>query len=135
MARAKNSNKKTLAKRTLVARFFEPGSRGKKNPATKDPDALAQRDEALRRAILAVPPGKVSSYGRIAAAAGYPRYHRLVARMLHSDNWDVLPWHRVLGADGKIKISGRYAKEQRARLKLEGVPVTAGRVDMKKFQS
>jgi len=59
-----------------------------------------QRDEAFRRIILSIPPGRVSTYGRVAAAAGYPRYHRAVARLLRVDPIDSLPWHRVLGAGG-----------------------------------
>jgi methylated-DNA-protein-cysteine methyltransferase-like protein len=31
-----------------------------------------ERDRAFRRVILSIPPGKVSTYGRVAAAAGYP---------------------------------------------------------------
>jgi len=34
--------------------------------------------------ILSIPPGKVSTYGGVAAAAGYPRYHRAVAWVLRS---------------------------------------------------
>jgi methylated-DNA-protein-cysteine methyltransferase related protein len=116
------------------AKYFEGGDFAFGDGAPGGLDEFAERDEALRRAILAVPPGKVSSYGRIAEYAGYPRYHRLVARMLGSDAWDVLPWHRVLGADGKRKTTGRSAKEQRDRLRLEGVEVRANRVNMKKFQ-
>jgi methylated-DNA-protein-cysteine methyltransferase related protein len=51
-------------------------------------DALKQneqRDYAFRRMILSIPPGKVSTYGAVAAAAGYPRYHRAVARLLRAD--------------------------------------------------
>ena len=59
---------------------------------------------AFRRMILSVPPGKVSTYGAIAAAAGYPRYHRAVARLLRTDPVDQLPWHRVVGAGGAIKL-------------------------------
>jgi len=55
---------------------------------------------ALRRMILSIPPGKVSTYGGVAAAAGYPRYHRAVAWVLRSQPPDHLPWHRVLGAGG-----------------------------------
>jgi methylated-DNA-protein-cysteine methyltransferase related protein len=31
-----------------------------------------ERDEAFRRIIFSIPAGKVSTYGRVAAAAGYP---------------------------------------------------------------
>ncbi|MBB6142668.1 methylated-DNA-protein-cysteine methyltransferase-like protein [Silvibacterium bohemicum] len=93
-----------------------------------------QRDLAFRRMILSIPAGKVSTYGGVAAAAGYPRYHRAVARLLRTDPVDQLPWHRVLGAGGEIKLRGAAAREQRARLKLEGVQFSGKRVDMGKFE-
>ncbi len=93
-----------------------------------------QRDLAFRLMILSIPAGKVSTYGRVAAAAGYPRYHRAVARLLRTDPPDQLPWHRVLGAGGEIKLRGAAAREQRARLKLEGVRFKGERVDMERFE-
>ncbi|MBS1803459.1 MAG: MGMT family protein [Acidobacteria bacterium] len=88
------------------------------------------RDIAFRRMILSIPPGKVSTYGRVAAAAGYPRLHRAVARLLRTDPVDQLPWHRVLGAGGEIKLRGGAAAEQRSRLKLEGARFHGKKVDM-----
>jgi methylated-DNA-protein-cysteine methyltransferase-like protein len=84
--------------------------------------------------ILSIPAGKVSTYGGVAAAAGYPRYHRAVARLLRTDAVDQLPWHRVLGAGGEIKLRGAAASEQRARLELEGVQFDGQRVDMERFE-
>jgi methylated-DNA-protein-cysteine methyltransferase-like protein len=89
-----------------------------------------ERDRAFRRVILSIPPGKVSTYGHVAAAAGYPLYHRAVARLLRTDPPDQLPWHRVLGAGGEIKLPGEAAREQRMRLELEGVTFRGSRVDM-----
>src|ERR1700744_2631625 len=91
------------------------------------------RDREFRRTTLSIPPGKVSTYGQVAAAAGYPLYHRAVARLLRTDPPDHLPWHRVLGAGGEIKVRGAGASEQRARLKLEGVQFQNKRVDMDRF--
>ena len=93
-----------------------------------------ERDCAFRRVILSIPPGKVSTYGRVAAAAGYPLYHRAVARLLRTDPPDQLPWHRVLGAGGEIKLPGAAAREQRLRLKMEGVQFRGKRVDMERFE-
>jgi methylated-DNA-protein-cysteine methyltransferase-like protein len=93
-----------------------------------------QRDIAFRHIILSIPPGKVSTYGRVAAAAGYPQYHRAVARLLRIGPVDQLPWHRVLGAGGEIKLRGSGAQEQRARLKLEGVQFNGKLVDMERFE-
>jgi methylated-DNA-protein-cysteine methyltransferase related protein len=92
------------------------------------------RDTAFRRIILSIPAGKVSTYGRVAAAAGYPLYHRAVARLLRTDPPDVLPWHRVLGAGGQIKLRHPAAKEQKARLRMEGVKFRGKRVDMEHFE-
>jgi methylated-DNA-protein-cysteine methyltransferase-like protein len=92
------------------------------------------RDDAFRRIILSIPAGKVSTYGRVATAAGYPLYHRAVARLLRTDPSDHLPWHRVLGAGGEIKLRNEAAKEQKARLRMEGVKFHAKRIDMERFE-
>jgi methylated-DNA-protein-cysteine methyltransferase-like protein len=96
--------------------------------------ANEDRDAAFRRIILSIPPGKVSTYGKVAAAAGYPLYHRAVARLLRTDMPDSLPWHRVLGAGGLIKLKQDAALEQRRRLRMEGVRFTGERVDMDRFE-
>lgn len=53
--------------------------------------------------IQKIPPGKVSTYGTIAALAGNPSGARQVARILHasSDTYN-LPWHRVVNRQGRI---------------------------------
>ena len=92
------------------------------------------RDHAFRRIILSIPVRRVSTYGRVAAAAGYPLYHRAVARLLRTDPPDHLPWHRVIGAGGEIKLSHEAAKEQRARLKMERGQFLGKRLDMERFE-
>jgi methylated-DNA-protein-cysteine methyltransferase-like protein len=42
-----------------------------------------------------------------------------------------LPWQRVLGAGGAIKLRGDEAFEQRFRLEAEGVTFRGREVDMK----
>lgn len=92
------------------------------------------RDEAFADAICSIPRGKVASYGQVAAAAGYPRYHRAVARFLKTMIPGELPWQRVLGAGGELKLPGRAAAEQRLRLRMEGVKFTGKRVDLNLHQ-
>ena len=77
----------------------------------------------VRDLIRAVPRGKVSSYGRIAALAGDSRQARQVAWILHSSaEEDRLPWHRVIGAAGRISLpSARGGRAQRRLLEAEGV--------------
>jgi methylated-DNA-protein-cysteine methyltransferase related protein len=79
--------------------------------------------------IRALPAGTVSSYGAIAKAAGWPGAARQVVRVLHQVQG--LPWHRILGSGGAIKLRGEHAAEQRFRLRMEGVTFRGMRVDMK----
>jgi methylated-DNA-protein-cysteine methyltransferase-like protein len=84
--------------------------------------------------IRSIPKGQVATYGQVAAAAGYPLYHRAVARLLRTTPVPNLPWQRVLGAGGEIKLRGTAAAEQRLRLKMEGVAFRGPRVDMATHQ-
>jgi len=92
------------------------------------------RDEAFRRMIRSVPKGKVSTYGKIAAAAGYPLYHRAVAKMLQTEPPNSVPWQRIVGAGGEIKRRGDAAAEQKLRLKMEGVKFQGKRVNMAVYE-
>src|ERR1700710_1045392 len=88
------------------------------------------RDSAFRRMIRSIPKGSVATYGQVAAAAGYPLYHRAVARLLHTALPDALPWQRVIGAGGAIKLRFEAGAEQRLRLQMEGVKFRGKRVDL-----
>jgi len=83
-------------------------------------------------AIRKIPRGKVSTYGTVARGAGYPGAARQVVGILRRSVG--LPWHRVLGAGGQIKLTGESALEQRFRLQSEGVIFRGGRVDMKRHE-
>jgi methylated-DNA-protein-cysteine methyltransferase related protein len=93
-----------------------------------------QRDAAFRRIIRSVPKGKVSTYGKVAAAAGYPLYHRSVAKLLRRATLHGLPWQRIVGSGGEIKLKGEAAAEQRLRLSIEGVKFRGKRVDMEVYE-
>ncbi|MBV8897600.1 MAG: MGMT family protein [Acidobacteriaceae bacterium] len=98
--------------------------------STKDCD----RDATFRRVIASIPKGKVATYGQVAAAAGYPLYHRAVARLLRTDVPDRLPWQRVVGAGGEIKLPLEAGAEQRLRLRMEGVTFRGKRVNLEAHQ-
>ena len=87
---------------------------------------------AISNAIRRIPRGRVSTYGAIAKAAGYPRCSRHVARVLKQV--DGLPWQRVLGSGGRISLRGELGLEQRFLLEAEGVRFRGRRVDMKAFE-
>lgn len=83
--------------------------------------------ERVREVIAAVPPGKVSTYGDIAAIAGAPS-PRLVGRILAEDGAD-LPWHRILRADGTP--APHLAHRQLELLRAEGVLADGRRVNLR----
>jgi methylated-DNA-protein-cysteine methyltransferase-like protein len=89
---------------------------------------------AIRRTIRAIPRGKVATYGQVAEAAGYPRFHRQVAQILGKYG-DALPWHRVIGSGGVLKTSAESKFDQRLRLEMEGVHFRGARVDMRQHQN
>ncbi|HEV2396642.1 MAG TPA: MGMT family protein [Candidatus Sulfotelmatobacter sp.] len=93
------------------------------------PDASAKMRISIERVIRAIPRGKVSTYGGVARMAGYPGAARMVARVLRRSYG--LPWQRILGAGGAIKLTGDSAIEQRLRLEAEGVRFRGRKVDMK----
>ena len=83
----------------------------------------------IEKVIRAIPRGKVATYGGVARAAGLPGAARMVAGVLRRGFG--LPWQRVLGAGGQIKLTGDSAIEQRLRLEAEGVRFRGRKVDMK----
>jgi methylated-DNA-protein-cysteine methyltransferase-like protein len=93
-----------------------------------------ERDAAFRRVIHSIPRGKVSTYARVAEAAGYPLYHRAVARLLRKETLTALPWQRIVGSGGEIRLKGEFAEEQRFRLRREGIRFEGERVNMSKYQ-
>lgn len=88
-----------------------------------------ERDAAIRRVVRRIPRGKVATYGQVAAAAGYPLHHRQVVQVLRKAG-DALPWQRVVGAGGAIRLKREMALEQRLRLEAEGVRFRGSRVDL-----
>src|SRR5580700_9421957 len=86
----------------------------------------------IRETVRKIPKGKVSSYGEVAKAAGFPGSARQVVWALRAARG--LPWHRVVGAGGKILLPGESGLEQRLRLETEGVAFHGGRVWMEKHQ-
>jgi methylated-DNA-protein-cysteine methyltransferase-like protein len=113
-------------KRRSLNDISPPLRRGSTKASEEHSAKIRMRIEA---AIRAIPKGKVSTYGGVARAAGFPGAARLVARVLNRGFG--LPWQRVLGAGGEIKLRGDSAVEQRLRLEAEGVRFRGRKVDMK----
>lgn len=84
-------------------------------------------------AVSKIPPGKVSTYSRIAKIVGRPNAYRAVANTMNKgpDISDI-PYHRVVSSDGSFSGNPTWAARRRERIKAEGVPVSGGRVRMTK---
>jgi methylated-DNA-protein-cysteine methyltransferase-like protein len=84
--------------------------------------------------VRQVPRGRVVTYGQVAAILGVPRGARAVGwamRALPEEMASQVPWHRVVGAGGRISPRrGPGPQIQRRRLRAEKVAFRDGRVDM-----
>ena len=88
--------------------------------------------------VAQIPRGTVATYGDVARAAGLPGRARQAGYALkHTPEGLHLPWHRVVGAGGKIVFPpGSSAfREQARRLRAEGIKVTNGRVSRSALHS
>jgi methylated-DNA-protein-cysteine methyltransferase-like protein len=88
--------------------------------------------EAVRR----IPRGRVATYGQVASMAGTPHGARAVGwalRALRPRQGARVPWHRVVGAGGRLspRVGGGEIV-QRRRLLAEGVGFRGGRVDLRR---
>ena len=82
-------------------------------------------------ALLQIPPGKVTTYGHIAARIGYPRALRAVGTAIgHNPIAVLIPCHRVLRKDGEFGNYRYGAARKKALLGWESLtpfPSPAGR--------
>ena len=81
--------------------------------------------------VCAIPRGQASTYGAVARAAGLPGRARQAGYALRVAPKELnLPWHRVVGAGGRIVFakSSYQHREQARRLRAEGILVKNGRV-------
>jgi methylated-DNA-protein-cysteine methyltransferase related protein len=119
------SPKKSFEQLFRPLRSAAPGSR--RRTAPEENPAL----EAIWHVVCAIPRGQASTYGAVARAAGLPGRARQAGLALRVAPKELnLPWHRVVGAGGRIvfaKSSYQY-REQARRLRAEGVLVKNGRV-------
>jgi len=120
-------SKKTFAVLFRPLSSEDARSRSSRRLTGEDNPAL----EAIWNVVASIPRGKVATYGGVARAAGLPGRARQTGYALRNMPEGLnLPWHRVLGAGGRIVFpkSSRHFKEQATRLRAEGVLVKDGRV-------
>jgi methylated-DNA-protein-cysteine methyltransferase-like protein len=92
--------------------------------------------ERVYEAVRAIPRGRVATYGQVAQLVGVPRGARAVGwalRALDPRRARAVPWHRVVGAGGRISPrAGGGPVLQRRRLAAEGVGFRRGCVDIRR---
>jgi methylated-DNA-protein-cysteine methyltransferase related protein len=105
-----------------------PRNRPAPSSGNKPPGLFARVHAVVRK----IPKGKVATYGDVAKAAGSPGAARQVVWALKTGA--ALPWHRVLGAGGYIRLQGEPGFEQKMRLLREGVEINGrGKIDMEMY--
>jgi methylated-DNA-protein-cysteine methyltransferase-like protein len=91
--------------------------------------------DPVYRLVKLIPRGRVLTYGAVAKALHLPGGARTAGRaMAGCPSGKGIPWHRVVGANGKLLIREPYASLQRKLLETEGVVMTERRVNMKLHQ-
>jgi len=78
--------------------------------------------------VRRIPPGRVATYGDVAAMAGRPRAARAVGNIMRDCRRPDVPCHRVIAAGGRLGGYGSSETLKRSLLVAEGVPVSGRRV-------
>lgn len=100
---------------------------------------MLPRSFAIRvlSAVRRIPPGRVATYGDVAAAAGAPRAARAVGNVMRTCRTPGVPCHRVVAAGGRVGGYGGNEELKRALLRAEGLEVSRKTVrgfDRKRFR-
>jgi methylated-DNA-protein-cysteine methyltransferase-like protein len=86
---------------------------------------------AVYRLVKQIPRGRVLTYGQLARTLKLRGGARTAGRaMAACPAGRGIPWHRVVGARGRLLIREPYASLQRRLLESEGTRLIAGRVDL-----
>ncbi len=86
--------------------------------------------ERVVEAALSVPPGRVTTYGRLARACGAgPMASQSITGILakaHREQGLAIPFHRIVYANGTIWISDEYRTKRLKLYKQEGIEIEKG---------
>jgi len=102
-------------------------------PRTRQRKAQTPLDDFTPRVLAAVrriPPGRVATYGDVAAMAGRPRAARAVGNIMQNCRRPDVPCHRVIAAAGRLGGYGGNIGLKRALLVAESVPFRGARVKL-----
>jgi methylated-DNA-protein-cysteine methyltransferase-like protein len=81
--------------------------------------------ERVVELALSVPKGRVTTYGRIAVAAGGGAMASQSITSILGKAWDAgehrIPYHRIVYADGRVWLDNEHRKERMALYKKEKI--------------
>jgi O-6-methylguanine DNA methyltransferase len=78
--------------------------------------------------VRRIPPGRVATYGDVAAIAGRPRAARAVGTIMRGCHDRSVPCHRVVGAGGALGGYAGNLELKRSLLRAEGVVAVGRRI-------
>ena len=85
--------------------------------------------KVLYTVVKRIPRGHVITYGQLAKATKVPGGARAAGRaMAACPSGSGIPWHRVVGAGGRLLIREPYAGLQRKLLESEGLVIGEKRI-------
>jgi methylated-DNA-protein-cysteine methyltransferase-like protein len=88
--------------------------------------------DPVYKLVKQIPRGRVTTYGALAKSLRLRGGARTAGRaMAASPSGKGIPWHRVVGAGGKLLIREPHSSLQRKLLESEGVTVLESRVAIK----
>jgi methylated-DNA-protein-cysteine methyltransferase related protein len=91
--------------------------------------------DPVYRLIKRIPRGRVTTYGALARKLRLRGGARAVGyAMAACPSGRGIPWHRVIGAGGRLLIPEPHGSLQRRLLEAEGVQVDFGRIDMSRYE-
>jgi len=107
-----------------------PARRRRTDPRAAAPASNRRSDFTARvlTTVRRIPPGRVATYGDVAALAGKPRAARAVGNIMRDCRRPDVPCHRVIAAGGRLGGYGGSEVLKRSLLVAEGVPVSGARV-------
>jgi O-6-methylguanine DNA methyltransferase len=78
--------------------------------------------------VRRIPPGRVATYGDVAALAGRPRAARAVGNIMRGCGRPDVPCHRVIAANGRLGGYGGNELLKRSLLVAEGITIARSRI-------
>jgi len=78
--------------------------------------------------VRRIPPGRVATYGDVAAVAGHPGAARAVGNVMRAATRRDVPYHRVIAAGGRLGGYGGNELLKRELLRAEGILFSGKRI-------